>query len=143
MLRFGAACRLGRGAEFDTSASGTIDIGECVRINTGTVIVANSHVTIGSETLIGEYVSIRDANHGTQAGVAMRTQPQDVEGIVIGRDVWVGRGCCILKGVRIGDGAVIGANSVVTSDVPAGTIFAGAPARQIGRRGGGASDEKS
>jgi acetyltransferase-like isoleucine patch superfamily enzyme len=54
--------------------------------------------------------------------------------VEIGRDVWIGRGCCILPGVTIFDGAVVGANSVVTRDVPAGAIYAGAPAKQIGTR---------
>jgi acetyltransferase-like isoleucine patch superfamily enzyme len=134
MLRLGERCRLGRGVEFDTATSGVIEIGECVRINSGAMIVSNAHVRIGRDTLIGEYVSIRDGNHGTDAGLSMRSQPQNVAGVVIGSDVWIGRGCCILKGARIGDGAVVGANSVVTGEVLAGTIVAGAPARQIGSR---------
>lgn len=133
-LTLGGQCRLGRAVQLDTTDAGRITLGRRVRINAGTVIVSNSEVVIGDDTLIGEYVSIRDANHGTEADTPIRLQPQAIARIIIGRDVWIGRGSCILKGVTIGDGAVVGANSVVTRDIPAGSICAGVPARQIGRR---------
>lgn len=53
---------------------------------------------------------------------------------VVGNDVWIGQNATILPGVHIGDGAVIGCNSVVASDVPAYTIVAGNPARPIRKR---------
>ena len=133
-LMLGERCRLGRDLHFDTADAGQISLGTDVRINAGGVIVAARSVSIGDDTLVGEYVSIRDANHGTVMGELIRTQQLVAEPIRIGRDVWIGRGSCILKGVCIGDGAVIAANSVVTCDVPANAIFAGAPARQIGSR---------
>ena len=133
-LRIGEKCRLGRGVHFDTVDRGRITLGARVRINAGGVIAASEEVSIGDDTLIGEYVSIRDANHGIIEGASIRTQPLSTAPIHIGRDVWIGRGCSILKGVTVGDGAVIGANSVVTGDVPADAIYAGAPAREIGHR---------
>lgn len=133
-LRIGEKCRLGRDVHFDTADAGQITLGNRVRINAGGVIVATLNISIGDDTLIGEYVSIRDANHGTAVGSLMRSQDLVGEEIRIGRDVWIGRGCCILKGVKIGDGAVIGANSVLTHDVESGEIHAGVPAGQIGNR---------
>ncbi len=133
-LTLGERCRLGRDVHFDTGDGGQISLGAHVRINAGGVIAAARSVSIGDDTLVGEYVSIRDANHGTVMGALIRAQPLVAEPIRIGRDVWIGRGSCILKGVCIGDGAVIAANSVVTCDVPPSAIFAGAPARQIGSR---------
>jgi serine acetyltransferase len=134
-VSFGERCRLGREVQFETTGAGEIVIGERVRINTGCILVANTRIHVGDDTLIGEYVSIRDADHGVAADKPVRIQEQDAAEIRIGRDVWIGRGCCILKGVSIGNGAVIGANSVVTRDVPANSISVGAPARQIGTRG--------
>lgn len=134
VLELGDGCRLGHGVQFDTDISGRITIGDHVRINTGCVIASSSRITIGSDTLMGEYVSIRDANHGTAGGEAIRNQALAATDISIGRDVWIGRGSCVLKGVTIGDGAVVGANSVVTRDIPANAIFAGVPAKQIGSR---------
>jgi acetyltransferase-like isoleucine patch superfamily enzyme len=126
--------RLGNNVYLETHDSGEIEIGKRVRINAGTYITARSGVRIGDDTLVGEYTSIRDANHGTAAGRPIRSQSHDIAAIEIGRDVWIGRGCCILKGVRIGDGAVVGANSVVTADVPSGAVVAGSPARALSNR---------
>ena len=60
------------------------------------------------------------------------TQPSAAP-VVIGDRVWVGTRAVILKGVSIGDGAVVAAGAVVTSDVPAGAVVGGVPARVIGR----------
>lgn len=134
ILRLGEHCRLGRNVHFDTAQDGRVTLGDRVRINDGGVIVAGVSITIGDDSLVGEYVSIRDANHGIDLDELIRSQPLTTAAIRIGRGVWIGRGCGILKGVTIGDGAVIGANSVVTADIPPNTIFAGCPARQIGAR---------
>ena len=54
--------------------------------------------------------------------------------MIIGDDVWIGAGAAVLPGSRVGTGAVIGANSVVTTEIPAHEIWAGVPARKIGER---------
>lgn len=131
----GERCRLGRGVVLETQGEGEIIIGNDVRINVGTIIVSHSKVSIGDDTLIGEYVSIRDANHGTQLdGGPMRLQPHIRSPIAIGSDVWIGRGVCILNGTVIGHGAVVGANSVVTRSISERSICAGVPAKVIGDR---------
>lgn len=133
-VSLGQHCRFGRFVFLETGGSGSITVGEHARINAGTTIVSHAAVKIGNDCLIGEYVSIRDANHGTALGTPMRSQPHEAAPITIGNDVWIGRGACILKGVTIGDGAVIAANSVVTKDVQARTIVGGVPCRVIRER---------
>lgn len=133
-LDLGQHCRFGRSVFLETGGSGAIIIGDHARINAGTTIVSHAAIKIGNDCLIGEYVSIRDANHGTALGSPMRSQPHESAPVTIGNDVWIGRGACILKGVTIGDGAVIAANSVVTKDVPAKTIVGGVPSRVIRER---------
>jgi acetyltransferase-like isoleucine patch superfamily enzyme len=134
-LFMGEQCRLGRGVIFETQGDGEIVIGNNVRINAGTIVVSHGKVTIGDDALIGEYVSIRDANHGTKSGAGlMRLQDHTISPIMIGNDVWIGRGSCLLKGVVIDSGAVVGANSVVVRSVKAEVIVAGVPAHEIGRR---------
>lgn len=133
-LTLGEYCRLGRNVQFETEGDGEIVIGDHVRINAGSFIVARSRVSIGGDSLIGEYVSIRDSNHGMNIGSPMRLQPQDPIPITIGRDVWIGRGACVLRGVCIGDGAVVGSNSVVTNDIEPDCIAVGTPARAIKNR---------
>jgi acetyltransferase-like isoleucine patch superfamily enzyme len=135
-IQFGRQCRIGGEAEFGTEENGRIQIGNNVRINRGATIIAYENIRIGDHTLIGEYVTIRDANHGIHAGRPIKQQPHSHSEIIIGRDVWIGRGSCVLPGVVIGDGAVIGANSVVTKSVPAGAIAVGSPARVISARPG-------
>jgi acetyltransferase-like isoleucine patch superfamily enzyme len=127
-------CRLGMDVELRTVDAGRIHIGEDTRLNRGCTLTSYAQIRIGDFTIIGEFVSIRDANHGLKRGEPMRYQPHTCEPILVGRDVWIGRGSCILPGVTIGEGAVIGANSVVTRDVPDFAIAAGVPAKVIKMR---------
>ena len=133
-IKLGQRCRLGMDVELRTIETGRIQIGEDTRLNRGCTLTSYAQIGIGDFTIIGEFVSIRDANHGLARGEPMRYQPHTFEEIHIGRDVWIGRGSCILPGVTIGEGAVIGANSVVTKDVPDFGIAAGVPARVIKMR---------
>jgi acetyltransferase-like isoleucine patch superfamily enzyme len=142
-LEMGEHCRLGRRVFLETCEEGVIRIGEGVRINSGTFIVAYAEISIGRDSLIGEYVAIRDADHGMAADRPIRTQPHSAAPIRLGEGVWVGRGSVILKGVTIGAGAVVAANSVVTRDVPPMTIVAGTPARPLRARDGGRSLQPS
>ena len=133
-IKLGKRCRLGMEVELRTVEAGHIQIGEDTRLNRGCTLTSYAQIRIDDFTIIGEFVSIRDANHGLKRGEPMRYQPHTCEPILVGRDVWIGRGSCILPGVTIGEGAVIGANSVVTRDVPDFAIAAGVPAKVINTR---------
>jgi len=133
-ITIGSRCRIGAHTELQANESGRIVLGSDVRINRGCTIVSYSHVAIGNCSIIGEYVTIRDANHGMDPSAPMRWQPHTSAPVTIGEDVWIGRGACILAGVSIGCGAVIGANSVVTHTVPDMCIAAGIPAQIIRQR---------
>ena len=103
----------------------------------GTTIFAAEGVAIGDRCMIGANVTIADTDfHSLDPSVRMTAEDAraaKVGAVEIGCDVFIGGGTYILKGVRIGDRAVIGAASVVTHDVPADTIVAGNPVREIGR----------
>ena len=74
-------------------------------------------------------------DHGIEPDRPIRQQPlQTKGGITIGNEAWLGVGVIVLGCVRIGDGAVIGAGSVVTQDVPDGSIALGTPARVVKTR---------
>lgn len=133
-ITLGKRCRFGRECELTTEESGQIVLGDDIRINRGVTLTSYRQIRIGHFTIVGEFTSIRDANHGMLRGTPMRLQPHTAAPIAIGRDVWIGRGCSILSGVTIGDGAIIGANSVVTTDIPPHTLAVGAPARVIRER---------
>lgn len=113
-LRLGEHTFVGRGVEFDIMSS----------------------VSVGSHSLIAPRCFITDHVHGIRPDLRIDQQPCEAQPVVIGSDVWLGAGTVVLPGVKIGDGAVVGANSVVTSDVAPHTVVAGAPARFLRNRTG-------
>ena len=90
-------------------------------------------IRIGRNCSISQHISMIASNHGTALGQDVNKQAWDKEktGITIGDDVWIGANCVILPGVYIHDGAVVGAGSVVTKDIPANAIAVGNPAKVI------------
>jgi acetyltransferase-like isoleucine patch superfamily enzyme len=124
----------------ETRGKGEINLGDGVVLSTGIHLVAYAGISIGKGSMIGEYASIRDANHTREDGRTLRDSSHSAKPIVIGSEVWIGRGVAVLSGITIGDRATVGANAVVTRDVPAGAIVAGVPAIPIQRRSGAASE---
>ena len=116
----------------------SLKLGDCVFIGRGVEFDVTDNVSVGQHTVIAPRCFITDHNHGMQAGRRIDQQPCVAAAISIGADVWLGTGVVVLPGVNIGDGAVVGANSVVTSDVDAMTVVAGTPARFLRMRAGAA-----
>ncbi|MFM5085109.1 MULTISPECIES: acetyltransferase [Aeromonas] len=130
----GRYCRL----EAHGSEGMNIIIGNNCQINDSVHIAAAESVLIGDDVLIASRVFITDLNHGSYSGVdhshpdsicrerALHTKP-----VVIESNVWLGEGVVVLPGVNIGKASIIGANSVVSRDIPANSIAVGNPARVI------------
>jgi acetyltransferase-like isoleucine patch superfamily enzyme len=118
-----------------TKPSPRLVVGDHVVIGRHNVIAVKRSVSIGSCTRIGSYVQITDHDHGTAREPLIMEQEAVIAPVVIGVDVWIGVGARVLKGVTVGDHAVIAANAVVTRDVPPYAIVGGVPARLIKYRG--------
>lgn len=115
-----------------------IVIGYSVRASNWVHIAATHYVEIGDHCLIGSKVIITDHGHGQYGGShssplepPAKRQLDSNRKVVIGRNVWLGDGVVVMPDVTIGEGAVIGANSVVSRDIPPFTVSIGAPARPI------------
>lgn len=134
-VRTGRRLYLYRELYLETMGDARIEIGDDVVISRGVHIVAFSGVDIGAGSMIGEYASIRDANHDFRAAsTPLRQAGHQAKPIRIGANVWIGRGAVILAGVSIGDGAVIGANAVVTRSIAPGAVVGGVPAQPLKQR---------
>ncbi|XAM01724.1 acyltransferase [Phycisphaeraceae bacterium D3-23] len=135
MIDLAPRCELKQGVIIHAHRA-RVSIGRRSQINPYTVIYGGSGVSIGADVMVAPHCVLAAGNHDhRQLGQPMRTAPSISRGpIVIEDDVWLGAHCTITDGVTIGQGAVVGANSVVTKDVPAYAIVAGVPAKVIGSR---------
>ncbi len=106
-----------------------ITIGNNFYMNAGCHILGE--IVIGNDVQIGPKTVIWGRDHGIKRGKLIREQPRIRKPIKVGNDVWIGANATVLKGVCIGDGAVIGAGSVVTRDIPEYAIAVGNPAKVI------------
>ncbi|MDQ3813923.1 MAG: acyltransferase, partial [Armatimonadota bacterium] len=134
------------GVMFDVGPRGRVSIGDYSLVN-GAWIICDAHVEIGDYALISWNVVLMDTyrvpldpgERRRELEQAARRSPRRLDAgvearpIHIGRNVWIGFDSCVLPGVTIGEGSIVGARSVVAEDVAPYTIVAGNPARVIRR----------
>ena len=135
-IELGDRVRLQEDTHVLTGAGGTVTIGADTHIHRGCQLSAyKAPIRIGSAVEIAARCAFYPYDHGVEAGQPIAVQPLTSKGAIIIEDgAWLGYGVIVLSGVRIGKGAVIGAGSVVTTDVPDGAVAAGVPARVIKMR---------
>jgi acetyltransferase-like isoleucine patch superfamily enzyme len=140
----GASCYLG--TMFDVGPQGRVSLGDYALVH-GARIICDAEVEIGDYALISWHVVLMDAyrvaldpaERRRDLEEASRRRPRRLQGggparpIRIGRNVWIGFDACVLPGVSVGEGAVVGARSVVAEDVPPYAVVAGNPARVVRR----------
>jgi len=111
-----------------------VELGDGVGFNFGCYVNGFGGLVIGDRSIFGPYTMIHTANHRMEADRPILEQGWEARPTEIGPDCWVGMGVCILPGVTIGEGVVLGAGSVVTKDLEPWSIAVGNPARPIGSR---------
>jgi galactoside O-acetyltransferase len=115
-----------------TSSEGTLSIGNNSGLNSNVTLGADlGSINIGENVIIGMNTVMRATNHRFDQSpeVPIREQGHDSGKIIIHDDVWIGANVTVVSNVTIGSHCVIGAGSVVTKDIPAGSIAVGVPAR--------------
>lgn len=110
----------------------SVEVGSDVSLGAFVHIWGAGGVRVGDRTMIGSHSAISTITHDYHAEEMQKTVV--LEPVVIGSDAWIGAHAVVLPGVSIGVGAVVGAGSVVTRNVDSGSIVAGVPAKEIGRR---------
>jgi len=138
-IAFGRGFTSGPGLRLDALGDAAkILIGDDVQVNNNVHIAATKSITIGNRVLIASGVFIADHNHGAYSGDAQSNpnvppaaRPLSASSVAIGDDTWLGEHVCVLPGVSIGKGVVVGAGAVVTTDLPDFVLAVGSPARVI------------
>ena len=133
-VTFGRRVRFLRFTTLHVHAGADLRIDDGVSFSPGCTVCVHERLEIGEGSTFGEGVSIHDEDHlRGPFDVPLSRRGFATAPIAIGRNVWIGAKATVLKGVTIGDDAVIGAGAVVTRDVPARAVAVGVPARVIGR----------
>lgn len=131
----GKNCALQQGTVLAASGKGQLVIGDNVYLGEYTIISSRGRIEIGANAIIASHTFIVDFDHVFKDPARLiEDQGYEIRPVVIGKDVWIGAGCKILKGVEIGEGSVIGAGSVVTKNIPPFSVCVGVPARVIRKR---------
>jgi acetyltransferase-like isoleucine patch superfamily enzyme len=133
-VRFGRFVWIGDGTKIRCH-EGEIIIGDKTVLGQECTISAYKHVRIGEQCVIADRAMFIDFDHGiVEVERTIREQGIYKRDVDVGSNVWIGYGACVLRGVQVGDNAVIGTNSVVTADVPANAVVGGVPAKVLRMR---------
>ncbi len=133
-LRIGRWAWLGHGTKIRIH-EGEVCIGAKTVIGQECTISAFQHVSIGRECIVADRVMLIDFDHGAvEVERPIRLQGIYKRDVRVGHNVWMGYGACVLRGVSIGDNAIVGTSAVITKNVPANAVVAGSPARVIRMR---------
>lgn len=138
-ISIGLNCQLGDGVIFDYCYGApmpgpNIVIGNHCFIGCDVEFNVRCSVHIGNDCLIAAGVRFIDHDHGILVGALIRLQDGPEAEIKVGNDVWIGANAVVLKGVTIGDGAVVAAGAVVTKSIPSMEVWGGVPAKKLTTR---------
>ena len=130
-INFGKNLTTGRFLRIDVHKGGALIFGNNIEINDNCQIACSEKIFIGNDVLIASKVFITDHDHDFSYKGIPREWPLKSKEVIIGNCCWSGNNVSILKGVHLGEGVIVGANSVVTKSFPSKSIIAGIPAKLI------------
>jgi acetyltransferase-like isoleucine patch superfamily enzyme len=134
VLRVGRWAWIGHGSKIRVH-EGEVSIGAKTVIGQECTISAYQHVSIGRECIVADRVMLIDFDHGaSEVERPIRAQGIYKRDVLVGHNVWMGYGACVLRGVSVGNNAVVGTSAVVTRDVPENAVVGGVPARVLRMR---------
>jgi acetyltransferase-like isoleucine patch superfamily enzyme len=134
VVRLGRWSWLGQGCKI-RAHEGEVEIGAKTVLGQECTISAFQHVSIGRECIVADRVMLIDFDHGTvETDRPIRFQGIYKRDVRVGHNVWIGYGACFLRGVTVGDNAIVGTNAVVTKDVAPNAVVGGIPARVLRMR---------
>ena len=134
VLRLGRWSWIGHGTKVRVH-EGEASIGAKTVLGQECTISSFQHVSIGRECIVADRVMLIDFDHGVvEVERPIREQGIYKRDVRVGNNVWMGYGACVLRGVTIGDNAIVGTSSVVTKDVPDNAVVAGIPATLLRMR---------
>jgi acetyltransferase-like isoleucine patch superfamily enzyme len=117
---------------FEVGQSSQLIIGNSFTLSYGGIISCRHSVRIGNHVMVGEYCSIRDSTHlYNNLPIPFSEQGDKSDEIIIGNNVWIGRGTIILPGTIIGNDVIIGAHSVVKGSLKEKSMYGGFPLKLI------------
>ncbi len=133
-LRIGRWAWIGHGCKI-RAHEGEVSIGAKTVIGQECTISSFQHVAIGRECIIADRVMLIDFDHGvTEVERPIRLQGIYKRDVVVGHNVWLGYGACILRGVTVGENSIVGTSAVVTRSFEANSVLGGVPARVLRMR---------
>ena len=121
------------GSDIEVFKGATLKIADCEFTTSGGAninfnLICGNHIEIGYNVMMGRNVTIRDNNGGHYLSMQGYKESQPVK---IGNHVWLCEGCTVMPGAKIGDGAIIGAGSVVYGKIPPNCLASGNPAKVV------------
>ncbi len=134
IIKLGNNVNLGAEVWLVVAKDNCLSIGCGTSISSYCVLNGGHGIDIGNDCLLACFVYLISSNHNIGRDKPIKDQGHSGAKIVIGNDVWIGGQVCVLPNVKIADGAVIGAGSVVNKNVSQYEIAAGTPAHNIGFR---------
>ena len=127
-LRFDGNTTIGYGSDIEIFPNAELSFGGGGATNIGATIICGEKIQIGKNTMLGRHITIRD-NNGSH--YMNRQGYKNSRPVIIGDKVWLTEQCTVMPGVKIGDGAIIGALSLVIRNVPAYSLASGHPAEIV------------